>query len=130
MEETKAADLRRQGRGSRRQYRAFIRENKSFWMWFNMTIVFVSLGFGVGTYFILNIGETDCAMMNMMLWLVIMLHFVNLFASLLNLCGMEKKICNSTLVCAFMIYEVSVLVMMQVTYFNAQSKSCQVGATY
>ena len=78
----------------RKAYREFIKENKSFWMWFNMIIALCSIGFGVGTYFILDSEETSCSMMTGMLWIVIVLHFVNMCGSLANLSGLEKKICS------------------------------------
>ena len=45
---------RRQRRATRRSYKAFKRENSRFWKVFNSAIVFFSLGFAVGTYFILD----------------------------------------------------------------------------
>jgi len=88
------AVARRAGRPGRQQYRAFLRENKAFWMWFNMTVVLASIGLGIGTYFVLNSNEADCGFIQPVLWLVIMLHFVNLIVCLFNLCGIEKKLCN------------------------------------
>ena len=84
-----------------------------------MTIAFFSLAFAIGTYFILEMDPTDCSMMGFMLWMVIILHTVNLLVTLLNLTGLEQKLCNSNMVCVFVIFEFTMLIWMQVTYFHA-----------
>ena len=129
-ESNPAVAARRGGRGTRRQYRAFIKENKSFWMWFNLIIVFVCIGFGIGTYFVLQVEEAKCGVLNMTLYILICFHLVNLFAALFNLCGLEKKICNTTLVCILVIFEFAVLACMQFIYFDAMKQSCHYNAPY
>ena len=47
-------NARRSRRHRRHQYKIFIKENKGFWMWFNLLGTFCSAGFGVGTYFIIE----------------------------------------------------------------------------
>ena len=41
-------------RARRRGYKGFIKENKSFWMWFNFAVAFFSAGFMTGTYLVLD----------------------------------------------------------------------------
>uniref|UniRef100_A0A7S3CN82 Uncharacterized protein n=1 Tax=Strombidium rassoulzadegani TaxID=1082188 RepID=A0A7S3CN82_9SPIT len=123
-------NARRNRRAARRQYKQFIQENRKFWLSFNLAIIFFSLGFALGTYFILEMEEYSdtCGGINIVLWAVICLHFVNLLVSLVNICGLEIKLCNSNMVCCFSIFELTVLVWMQVTYFRSQEDSCMTNA--
>ena len=110
---------RRSRREQRRQYKQFIKENKSFWMWFNLIIAFFSAGFMVGTYFILENNINDCGSLRLVLYAVICLHFINIIMTLINLCGLEVKVCNGNAICAFSIFEITILVWMQVSYFKS-----------
>eukprot|EP00347_Sterkiella_histriomuscorum_P007072 403350357 len=51
------------------------------------------------------------------------MHIVNAFETILNLVGLEKKLCNNYMVCGFFIFEITVLVYMQVVYFEAMASS-------
>ena len=53
-----------------------------------------------------------------------MMHMMNVIIALLNLTGKETKICTSTCVCVFSIFELVLLVWMNVAYFDAQIKGC------
>ena len=111
-------------RSRRKVYKSFKKENKAFWMWFNLLVTFFSAGFLTGTYLILDNSLGDCGNLKFNLWTVMCLHSMNIFVSLINLCGLETKICNQNCVCVLMIGEAGVLVFMQVTYFNSQYKNC------
>ena len=113
------AAQRRNVRRNKRQYKYFIRENKAFWMWFNLLVVFLSLAFIVGTYFILDSNPSNCASLRFILYATIFLHGMNMIIGLLNLTGKETKICTSTCVCVFSIIEVILLIWMNVSYFDA-----------
>ena len=102
-------NARRARRHRRHQYKVFIRENKAFWMWFNLIVAFFSVGFGVGTYFILEYANNNCGGLELVLWMVITLHAANTFMCLFNLCGIETKICNQNMICVFVIYEIVIL---------------------
>lgn len=52
------------------------------------------------------------------------MHIVNTIETLLNFTGLEKKLCSGTLMCAFFIFEVTVLIYMQVVYFEALQMDC------
>ena len=121
---------RRSRRRARRQYIEFKDENKRFWLWFNLLIVFFSLGFATGTYFILEQEKYTeaCGGIYIVLWAVICLHAINSLVCLINLCGLEVKLCNSNMVCCFGIFEMTILVWMQVTYFRSQEDSCMTNA--
>ncbi len=53
-------------------------------------------------------------------YLVFVLHVVNTGETLLNIFGLEKKLCTGFWACMFFIFECTVLVYMQVVYFEAQ----------
>ena len=88
-------------------------------MWFNLLVAFFSAGFLTGTYLILDNNQNDCGNLAFNLYVVICLHAANILMALINLCGLETKICNQNAVCCYMLFEISVLVFMQVTYFNS-----------
>ena len=111
-------------RARRKGYKNFKLQNKKFWMWFNLLVAFFSAGFLTGTYIILNNNQNDCGNLAFNLYVVICLHSLNILMSLINLCGLETKICNQNAVCCFMLFEIAVLVFMQVTYFNSQYNDC------
>ena len=56
------------------------------------------------------------------LYFVFVLHVVNTIESFINVFGCEKKICTGMVLCGFFIFEVTVLIYMQVLYFD--SKMC------
>ena len=119
-----AVAARRRNRRNKKQYKYFIRENKSFWMWFNLITVFLSLAFIIGTYFILDSNPSNCASLRFILYATIFLHGMNMIIALINLTGKETKICTSNCVCVFSIIEVVLLIWMNVAYFDAQVKGC------
>ena len=98
-------------------------------MWFNLIIAFFSAGFMVGTYFILENNDNDCGSLRIVLYAVICLHFINILMTLINLCGLEVKICNGNAICAFSIFEITILCWMQVSYFKSQNSNCLTSAT-
>ena len=87
-------NARRARRHRRHQYKVFIKENKTFWMYFNLIVTFFSVGFGIGTYFIIENAKKTCGGLELVLWMVITLHAANTVMCLFNLCGIESKICN------------------------------------
>ena len=113
---------RRKSRSQRKLYRSFIKENKAFWLWFNLIVLFASAGFFAGSYLILDFfGESDCGQMNIVLWAVIVLHAINIFLAMIMLCGLEFKLCNSNFVLALCLFELAVFVWMNASYFQAQN---------
>ena len=108
-------------------------------MWFNIIIAFFSTGLLVGTYFILENNDNDCGSLRIVLYAVICLHFTNILITLINLCGLELKVCSGNAICAFSIYEITIcpkkiekyfkiLCWMQVSYFKSQSGTCMTAA--
>ena len=43
---------------------------------------------------------------------------------LINLAGLETKICFSNLMCGFMLYEIGMLIYLQIAYFNSMMLNC------
>ena len=98
--------------------------NRSWWPWFNIALVLLSLGFAIGTGFVLSGGEDDCGMIKMCLWITQMLHITNFFAGVINIMNKETKCCFGNLVMAFGMMEIGILVFMQVVFFFAQKTEC------
>lgn len=111
-------------RARRQSYKKFKTENKGFWMWFNLLVAFFSAGFLTGTYLVLTSSTNDCSGLALNLYVIICLHSSNIIMCLVNLCGLETKICNQNAVCCYMLFELAVLVFMQVSYFNSQYNDC------
>ena len=93
-------------------YEKFTVENKKPWTLFNIFTTLGSIGLAVGTYLVLLNQEEDCAGMKTALWMVFVMHIVNIFETLFNIAGLEKKLCNGYMVCGFFIFELTVLVYM------------------
>ena len=72
--------------------------------------------------------ETDltyiCKPLNVSLYLTFGQHVVNCFVALICLAGIESKICFSNLFCGFIIYEFSMLIYLQIAYFNSMTDNC------
>ncbi len=47
------------------------------------------------------------------------MHIVNAFETLLNITGLEKKLCTGISMSIFFVFEMTVLVFMQVSYFES-----------
>jgi hypothetical protein len=61
---------------------------------------------------VLYYQEEDCSGLKTALWLVFFMHIVNCFETLINLAGLEKKVCNGYMICGFFIFELTVLIYM------------------
>ena len=112
--------LRRKIRQNKYLYKWFVQENKNFWMWYNLTLVCMSLMFGFGTYFIL-ITEKDCPSLRTVLWATIGYNLLNTGIGSVNLTGSETDICNFSLVCILFLLELVMLSWMQISYFESQA---------
>ena len=93
-----------------------------------MSIAFFSMGFLTGTYLVLDNSVTDCGGIRFILWMVIVMHTLNILVTFVNLCGLETKIFNSNMVCGFSLFEIGILIFMQVTYFESQENKCMTAA--
>ena len=100
----------------------FKKENKAFWMWFNLSVVFFSAGFMAGTGFILT-EDQGCVSLDVVLYFIVALHTVNIVIGFINLIG-KDDICFSGLICGLALFELGVLIFMQIGYFEAMDKRC------
>ena len=103
------------------KYDKFLSENKKPWMWFNLMSTLGSIGLALGTFFIVYNSQYNCSYsdLKLTLWLVFAMHLVNTLETLLNLTGLERRLCNGPVVCVFFIFEITILVYMQVVYFES-----------
>ena len=102
----------------------FVNENRRFWLCFNFWAIVISIGLAVGTYLVVTSATEDCSTLKNTLWLVFIMHIVNVVETLFNVTGLEKKLCTGQLLCGFFVFEVTVLVYMQVSYFEAMAQNC------
>ncbi len=56
--------------------------------------------------------------MKITVFIVMILHFINALQTLMNLCGLEKRLCGARSACLFFAMEFTILVYMQVDYFS------------
>ena len=98
----------------------FKKENKKFWMSFNLTVVFFSAGFLAGTGFIITSNDQSCVSLNVVLYFIVALHTVNIVIGFVNLIG-KDDICFSGLICGLALFEIAVLIFMQIGYFEAMN---------
>ena len=113
--------FRRQQTQGMNRYEKFKKQNRSFWLVFNLIAIVLSVACAVGTFLILFSDEERCllASLNIALALVLSLHVVNTIEFLLNLTGLEVWCCNGTVMCGYFIFELTILIYMQVIYFQA-----------
>ena len=106
------------------KFNQFKAQHKKTWLWFNLIAIFLSIGCAIGTFFVLRADEPNCIVgsLTLALWLVFALHLINVVEFFFNLTGLESKVCSGTMMCGYLIFEVTVLVYMQVIYF--ESKKC------
>jgi hypothetical protein len=102
-------------------YERFLTENKKPWLWFNLLTTLGSIGLAVGTFFVVTNSVYSCSVsdLKLTLWLVFTMHLINALETVLNLTGLERKLCTGPMMCVFFIFEVTVLVYMQVVYFES-----------
>ena len=61
----------------------------------------------------------DCAGLRIVLWSALLLHTINTFVTLINLCGLETKMCRYNAISTLGVIEMIFIVWLQVGYFNA-----------
>ena len=65
-----------------------------------------------------------CKSLRSIQYLIFTLHGFNTIVSLINLTGLEIKICNSNLVCGLLLFEIGMLAFMQISYFQSMKAGC------
>ena len=119
-------DDRRRKRARRHAFRRFIEQHNSEWKSFNSVILLASLVFLVGNYFIgwinfANNDEKDCGNLKSLVYADYILHSANFVVCLINLTGLNFKLCFANLVLGFFVFEIVMLGWKQLIYFKAQS---------
>jgi hypothetical protein len=103
-------------------YEKFLKEKKSEWRIFNLTASLLSLFLALGTYFVIKSHDgADCRNLRSTLNMVLILHAVNSAETLLNLVGLEKKLCSNWMTCIFLFFEGIMVAYMQIVYFNSMA---------
>ena len=65
------------------------------------------------------VGNEDCGGLSRDMYLCIVLHIVNSLVGILNLTGLSKKICRYNLAMGLLAFEVVMMVLIQLSYFDA-----------
>ena len=97
-----------------------MKKHRPQWICFNVCALLVSIGLAIGTFMIAYNEQTVCSVADLKttLWLIFAMHIVNSIECLLNITTCEKYLCSGMLLCIFFIFEVTILVYMQVEYFK------------
>ena len=100
-------------------YDLFLENNRKEWLWFNFIGIILSILCAIGTALVVSYESGTCLVGNLKiaLWLVFAMHIVNTIEAFINLFGCEKKICTGMMMCGFFVFEITILVYMQVIYF-------------
>ena len=108
------------------KYVGFTVKFKCFWIWINVISLLMSAGMATGSVLILgrehdqkSIAYQECQGMGVVCWALFVLHICNFLFSLLALCGMEKRLCISQVLCALVIFDSIIMVWAQITYFQS-----------
>ena len=111
-----------------KKYRQFITEYKRGWCLFNVGMCILSLTLGISSISVVTHYEvTDCDSTCLQycnyvnietgIWIVAVLHFMNFIETILNIAGIELKVCSGIVFCGYFALELSILIYMQVIYF-------------
>ena len=111
------------------EFREFREENIRFWTVFNSLILLTSIGLGVGCYFVWgsfveNVSTKKCVDLRDCTFFVMIMHGINAPVAILNLTGLESKVCRVNLVAILAVFELCMLVFMMIAYFDSQAEDC------
>ena len=67
-----------------------------------------------------KLEREDCAGLRVILFSAFILHGINSLVTLINVCGLEMKLCCYDAICTLGVIEMIMIVWLQVGYFNAQ----------
>ena len=102
-------------------YETFVEENKKPWIWFNVFCTLGSIALAIGTFMVVWNAEFNCRHQDLKfpLYMTFVMHCVNAIETMINLIGVESKICQGWIACGFFIFEVTVLIYIQIAYFES-----------
>ena len=101
-------------------YEKFIKAKKKEWLVFNAATIAISILMAIGTWFIISTHDgEDCRNLKRCLYIVMVLHGANSIETLMNLVGLERKLCSGFAACIFLLFEATMVLYMHVVYFSA-----------
>lgn len=120
-------EQRRDKRARRHAFRKFVAENKKAWLKFNTVVLIVSILFIVCNFFVGRLNETKnegatCGNLSGVRYIDYVLHSVNVIITIINLTGLNAKLCHGNIVLGAFIFELIMLGWKQLIYFQAQSE--------
>jgi len=103
-------------------YEKFLKAKKKEWTIFNIGSTLISIAMAVGTFFVIKGHDgPDCKSLKSTLYMVLAMHAVNTVEAIINLIGLERKICSGFVACMFFLFEATVILYMQVVYFGSMA---------
>lgn len=106
-------------------YRSFKENNKSFWTWFLIMVILLSVGLAASTVYLISLENAmDCGGLLYVLYLMVFFHMVNFIVAILALTGLELKVCTNNACCFYALFVFLCIVGVQVGYFNAMANKC------
>jgi hypothetical protein len=94
-------------------YEKFLKAKKTEWRIFNLSASVLSFVLAFGTYYVMKSHDgLDCRNLCSTLSMVLLMHCVNCGETLLNLVGLERKLCNNWMACMFMLFEITMVAYM------------------
>lgn len=67
-----------------------------------------------------KLEKEDCAGLRIISWSALVLHAINSLVTLINICGLEMKVCCYDAIVTLGVVEMIMIIWLQVGYFNAQ----------
>ncbi len=94
-------------------YEKFLKAKKTEWRIFNLSASVLSFVLAFGTYYVMKSHDgADCRNLCSTLSMVLLMHCINCGETLLNLVGLERKLCSNWMACMFMLFEATMIAYM------------------
>ena len=98
-------------------YIKFTKDNKKFWVWFNLLGMVFNLLFGIFSLKEIKNANNDCGGLKGAVYSLIVLYGFNFVLQAMSLCGLEKRLCNSLGLLFCLLFNAVVLVTANCLYF-------------
>lgn len=87
----------------------------------NLFSVVITIACAIGTLVILNTEHGSCSTswLRVTLWLMLGMHCINALEGVCGLTGFDKIFCGCLCVVSFFVYEVAVLIYMQIVFYGS-----------
>eukprot|EP00352_Strombidinopsis_acuminata_P007296 CAMPEP_0176350570 /NCGR_PEP_ID=MMETSP0126-20121128/9581_1 /TAXON_ID=141414 ORGANISM="Strombidinopsis acuminatum, Strain SPMC142" /NCGR_SAMPLE_ID=MMETSP0126 /ASSEMBLY_ACC=CAM_ASM_000229 /LENGTH=193 /DNA_ID=CAMNT_0017700661 /DNA_START=17 /DNA_END=598 /DNA_ORIENTATION=- len=103
-------------------YDRFTKNNKKFWIWFNIATALVNAALAFGQVWISKYD--DCGGIMIVVWGLFSVNVVNFLVCSATLCGITRRFCRCTGVSAYVIYQVVILIWANIVYFQSMESNC------